>query len=70
MGSSRRLEYAAVGDTTNVAARLQALGRDHDARMFVAASTYAQLGPDADGLRELGPIELKGRHEPVTVYAR
>ena len=70
VGSSKRLEYAAVGDTTNVAARLQALGRDHDARMFVSSTTYEQLGPDADGLRELGPVELKGRHEPVTVYAQ
>ena len=70
VGSSKRLEYAAVGDTTNVAARLQALGRDHDARMFVSSTTYEQLGPDANGLRELGPVELKGRHEPVTVYAQ
>lgn len=69
VGSSKRLEYAAVGDTTNVAARLQALGREHDARLFVAQSTYDQLGPAAAGLRELGPIELKGRHEPVIVYA-
>jgi adenylate cyclase len=71
VGSSKRLEYAAVGDTTNVAARLQALGRDHDARMFVAATTYEQLPPeDRQALRELGPVELKGRHEPVTVYAQ
>jgi class 3 adenylate cyclase len=71
VGSSKRLEYAAVGDTTNVAARLQGLGRDHEARLFVAQTAYDQL-PEADraGLRELGPIELKGRHEPVTVYSR
>jgi adenylate cyclase len=71
VGSSKRLEYAAVGDTTNVAARLQALGRDHDARMFVAGTTYDQLPPeDRQALRELGPVELKGRHEPVMVYAQ
>jgi adenylate cyclase len=71
VGSSRRLEYAAVGDTTNVAARLQALGRDHDARMFVSGTAYEALpAADREPLRELGPIELKGRREPVTVYAQ
>jgi len=70
VGSSRRLEYAAVGDTTNVAARLQGLGRDHDARLFVAQTTYDQLPPAARaGLRELGPVELKGRLHPVVVHA-
>ena len=69
VGSERRLEYAAVGDATNVAARLQALGRDAPGRLFVAASTYAALGAAAGGLRRHGEVELRGRSEPVTVYA-
>ena len=45
LGSRRRVEYAAVGDATNVAARLQALGRDLDrpARLFVSGTTVAAL---------------------------
>ena len=38
VGSERRVEYAAVGDATNVAARLQALGRERRGRLFVAAA--------------------------------
>ena len=68
VGSERRVEYAAVGDATNVAARLQALGRDHDGRLFLSDSTYQQLGAAAEGLRRHGAVELKGRSEPVTVY--
>ena len=69
VGSQRRIEYAAVGDATNVAARLQALSRELDGRLFVAASTYTLLSAaDADGLRPCGDVVLKGRREPVTVY--
>jgi adenylate cyclase len=69
VGSQRRIEYAAVGDATNVAARLQALSRELDGRLFVAASTYNLLGAaEADGLRSCGDVTLKGRREPVTVY--
>jgi adenylate cyclase len=72
VGSERRLEYAAVGDPTNVAARLQALGRelagDAPARLFVSGSTHARLGAAAEGLRRHGDVELRGRREPVTVY--
>jgi adenylate cyclase len=69
VGSERRLEYAAVGDATNVAARLQALSRDTTERIFVAASTVEKLGDDMGGLRRFGEIKLRGRTEPVTVYA-
>lgn len=69
VGSERRVEYAAVGDATNVAARLQALGRDGaGGRLFVADSTHRQLGAAADGLRRRGTVELRGRREPVTVW--
>lgn len=68
VGSERRVEYAAVGDATNVAARLQALGRETDGQLFVAETTYERLGAAAEGLRRHGAVELKGRSEPVTVY--
>lgn len=81
VGSERRVEYAAVGDATNVAARLQALGRELPGRLFVSAATVAALGgagargarrpadlaADA-GLRLHGDVSLKGRREPVAVW--
>jgi adenylate cyclase len=70
VGSSRRIEYAAVGDATNVASRLQALSRDHEQRLFVADSTYVALGDARNGLVDLGEIHLAGRREPVRVWAR
>jgi adenylate cyclase len=69
VGSERRVEYAAVGDATNVAARLQALGREAPGRLFVSETTRERLGAAAEGLRRHGAVELKGRSEPVTVWA-
>lgn len=70
VGSERRVEYAAVGDATNVAARLQGLGREADGRLFLSGSTYTALAATgaADGLRRHGEVPLRGRREPVTVY--
>ncbi len=68
VGSERRVEYAAVGDATNVAARLQGLGREADGRLFVSDTTYRQLGDAAEGLRRHGAVDLRGRREPVTVW--
>jgi adenylate cyclase len=65
VGSAHRIEYAAVGDATNVAARLQAQGRG----LLVSSTTYNLLGTtDAAGLRPGGEVELKGRREAVAVY--
>jgi adenylate cyclase len=70
VGSERRLEYAAVGDATNVAARLQGLGRDAEGRLFVSGTTYTALAATGavNGLRRHGEVNLRGRREPVTVY--
>ena len=67
VGSDRRLEYAAVGDATNTASRLQSLSKQSDHQLFVAQSTRDALG-DADGLVLLGPMDLPGRREPCTVW--
>jgi adenylate cyclase len=69
VGSERRLEYAAVGDATNTAARLQALSKESEHQLFVAESTKDALG-DSNALSRLGPVELRGRAEPIVVWTR
>lgn len=64
VGSRRRLEYTVLGDTVNVAARLQ--GRAHANEILVGPGTAERLGSDVE-LVEAGDLELKN-HASVRAY--
>ena len=68
IGASRRMEYTAIGDTVNLASRLETATREHEADILISESTHAAVA----GLfptRGIGPIHVKGRSEPVVAYA-
>ncbi len=65
IGDNLRMDYTAVGDTTNLAARLQQLARP--GFIYVSESVYAAGHPYFD-FRPVGKHALKGIHEPVAVY--
>jgi len=72
IGSKRRLNYSVIGDGVNVASRLQSLTRvaDYDATIITSHATVAALrAPNPFTLRPLGTAAVKGRQEPVTIYA-
>ncbi len=66
VGEGASQEEAVVGETPNLAARLQALARPD--QVVVAASTRALLGEQFD-LSDLGPQNLKGIAKPTVAYA-
>ncbi|MGC8837742.1 MAG: tetratricopeptide repeat protein [Anaerolineae bacterium] len=65
LGSDLRLDYTAVGDTVNVAARLQELARPGE---ILVARSVAEAARAAFTFEPLGPVEVRGRREPVEVY--
>ena len=65
VGSEDLRNFSAIGDTTNVAARLE--GAAPAGGVLVGARTYELLGSDA-GVRAVAPLTLKGKTEPVPAY--
>jgi len=68
VGSQRRLEYTAVGDTTNTAARLQAATRETGHALLVAAGTRDALRRPPADLMPAGTLRLRGRDAEVAVW--
>ena len=66
VGAAQQRSFTAIGDTTNVAARLQAAARPGE--VVVAAATRARLGESAV-VQRLQPIVAKGKREPVEAFA-
>ena len=67
IGASWRVEYAAVGDTTNVAARLQDATKDVGAPLLVSDETRARLRNPAE-LSTAHDLELRGRSGSVRAW--
>jgi class 3 adenylate cyclase/tetratricopeptide (TPR) repeat protein len=65
IGDNLRMDYSAIGDTTNLAARLQQLAEP--GTMLVTEST-TRLVQGAVRLEALQPVEVKGKTEPVPIF--
>jgi adenylate cyclase len=72
IGSPDRLSYLLVGDTVNLASRLQSLTKTVGTQLIISATTHSRLDPDDQGttpLRLLENLFVKGKSAPVEAFA-
>jgi adenylate cyclase len=68
IGTRELVEYTVIGRTVNVAARVQAVTREHAVDILVTDSVRAMLDGQI-ALRALPPAVLKGVSDPVAIWA-
>jgi class 3 adenylate cyclase len=68
IGSDDRLSYAMVGDTVNIASRVQGLNKTYSSEILLTATTRAGLHNGDFPIEKLPLTAVKGKRDPVEIY--
>ena len=67
MGTDTLASYTMMGDTVNLAARLEAAGKDYGVNILISENTNKRIVSDMF-TRELDAVRVKGKNEPVKIF--
>jgi adenylate cyclase len=69
VGSERRVEYAAVGDTTNTASRIESLTKGTPHQLLLSGSTKDALTSAPTDLVHVGETDIRGRIAKLELWS-